>query len=468
MKKSDQALTVPQANQVGFEKFQAGRLSEAEAIFLQVVAVDPANVTALEMLGCIADQTGRHQQAIDYFKLAIRHKPDDPFLHFNMGVSLHDQGRLNEALGCYRKAISLKPDHTKAHNRLGMTLQQLGKPDEALPCYRIALTLAPRSAEIHNNLGAALYKLGRIREAEACYRNALEINPDFADALGNLGVALQNLGGSDEALDCYRRALTIDPKHTETYNNQGTALQDLRRYDEALNSYRQAIALKPDYAEAYCNLSTLLYGTGRGAEAVAALNECLRIAPRHAKAHLYQMLNYLPIVPADSEEAVKGVEKFDAMFRDWASWVSLPEMREAAAGVVGDRQPFYLAYRPGNQRERLSRFGDLTSGLMAERWPNAMPHRTAAPLQRVKLAIVSAHIRQHSVWDIVLHGLLAHLDGMRFETILIHTSIKEDAVTTLAKTLATKYHGGCTDLERCLQIRRKAQQRRWQIPEQLR
>jgi protein O-GlcNAc transferase len=452
MDTTHQPLSVSQANRIGFEYFQAGRLAEAEAIFLQIATVDPANVPALEMLGCIADHAGKHQQALEFFNLAIQQNPADPFLHFNLGVSLHDQGRLKDALACYCRVISLKPDHAKSHNRLGVVLQQLGKPDEALPCYRTALALTPGDAEIHNNLGAALYKLGRTNEAQACYRKALEINPNYANAHNNLGVALQKLGSLDEALDCYRKALELDPKYAEGYNNQGTALQELKRYGEAQRSYEKAIALKPDYAEAYCNLSTLLYRIGLSDNAAAALDKCLRIDPRHAKAQLYRLLNNLPIVPADSAEAERGMAKFDSQFRGWAAWVSRPEMRDAAAKVVGDRQPFYLAYRPGNQRERLSLFGDVTAALMAGHCSTSPTPRTPGSIRRVRLAIVSAHVRQHSVWDVVLHGLLVHLDRNHFETILIPTANKEDSVTMQAKTLVTRYHGGCSDLERCLQI----------------
>ena len=123
MESTNLPLTVSQANQIGFDYFQAGRL--AEAIFLQAIAVEPANITALEMLERIADQTGKPQQAIDFFNRAIHHHPGDPLLHFNLGVSLHDQGKLDEALASYRKVLSLDPCHAKAHNRLGMMLQQL-------------------------------------------------------------------------------------------------------------------------------------------------------------------------------------------------------------------------------------------------------------------------------------------------------------------------------------------------------
>jgi predicted O-linked N-acetylglucosamine transferase (SPINDLY family) len=62
-----------------------------------------------------------------------------------------------------------------------------------------------------------------------------------------------------------------------------------------------------------------------------------------------------------------------------------------------------------------------------------LPRRTAGT--RIRLAIVINQIRQHSVWDIVLRGLLFHIDRTCFEVVLYHTGSAKDAETVAARAL---------------------------------
>jgi protein O-GlcNAc transferase len=49
------------------------------------------------------------------------------------------------------------------------------------------------------------------------------------------------------------------------------------------------------------------------------------------------------------------------------------------------------------------------------------------------LGIVSSHIRRHSVWDVVLKGLISHIDKQAFELTVYHLGFAEDAETQFAK-----------------------------------
>ena len=280
-----QPVTLAQALQLGMTHFQAGRLPEAEAAFRRVLAADPNNVTALDLMGCIAHQVGKYEYALEFFKRALLHNPDDPFIHFNMGVSLEEQGKPDEALPCYRKVLALNPGHVKARIKLGVVLQTLGEFDEAVVAYRQALRLVPDNAVAHNNLGVVLQTLGKPDEAEACYRKALSLNPDYAGAHNNLGAVLQRLGNPDQAVNCYRKAVGLNPDYAEAHNNLGSALGDLNRPDEALASYAKALQLRPAYAEALSNQGNTLRSQGRLEEALACHHRALALEPDNAVAH---------------------------------------------------------------------------------------------------------------------------------------------------------------------------------------
>ena len=89
--------TIPEALAVAVRYHQSGNLQQAEAIYRQILQVDPSNADALHLLGVIAGQVGKHDLAVAYISQAIRLRPSDPVLHYNLGKALQDQGKLVEA-----------------------------------------------------------------------------------------------------------------------------------------------------------------------------------------------------------------------------------------------------------------------------------------------------------------------------------------------------------------------------------
>lgn len=126
---------------------QAGRLAEAEQIYRQVLAIDPANADCLHLLGMVAFQTGRHQEAAELIRKAISIHKRAVSYHSNLGNVLQAQGKLDEAEVCYRKALEIKPGQAEVHLNLGHILRAQGHVDSALACYRQSLALKPGLAE---------------------------------------------------------------------------------------------------------------------------------------------------------------------------------------------------------------------------------------------------------------------------------------------------------------------------------
>ena len=220
--------TIPDALAIAVQHHQAGRLAAAEQIYRRVLAVDPNHVDVLHFLGVIANQTGKHELAVEYLERAIALRGDDATFHNNLGEAYRALHRTAEAAASYRRALKLKPDF----------------------------------AEAYYNLGGMSADQGELREAVAFYRRALELQPDFAEAHYNLGNVLADQGEPGEAVATYRRALEFKPGYVEAHNNLGTAFLRQRKLGEAAACYRRALQLKPDFAEAHLGLAAfhLLHG----------------------------------------------------------------------------------------------------------------------------------------------------------------------------------------------------------------
>jgi predicted TPR repeat methyltransferase len=159
---------------------RAGRLAEAEALYLGVLAQQPHHPGVNHALGLIALNRGRVELAAE--RLA--------------------------------KAVAAAPERARFHNSLGAAYRALGLVEEALSAFERAVALDPGDAFAHTNQGLALHALRR-PGAEAAFRRALEIRPDSATARGGLGVTLSREGRHDEAIEALQAALANLPADLE-------------------------------------------------------------------------------------------------------------------------------------------------------------------------------------------------------------------------------------------------------------
>ena len=427
---------------LALQSHRAGRLAEAEGIYRRILQTDARHADALHLLGVLSHQSGRHESAVDLIRAAIAQNDRVPAFHKNLANALNAQGNLAEAAVSYGRALTLKPDHVEAHYNLGIVLQAQGKLEEAAASYRRALSLRPNHADTLSNLGNTLQAQGRLDEAVSAYQQALRCGPDHAAAHCNLGNVLKALGKVDDAAASYARALTHKPDYAEAHTNLGNLLLEQDKPEEAAACYQRALTHKPDYAEAYTNLGNALKEQGRLQEALASYARALELRPEHAEARLGRAIAVIPVLADSATESVGATEKFAQALDDLAAWDSANPGKLGKS--VGTHQPFYLAYRPGDVTSLLCRYGDLACTAAATHWrPKAQPSPAGqGSRDRARLGVVSGQARQHPVWDVILRGVIAHLDRSQFEILLYHTSSITDEQTTWASTQVARFVQG--------------------------
>ena len=248
---------------------QRGQLAEAQALYRQVLQLEPRHFDSLHLLGLTCIQGGQVQTGIGHIRQALSIRTNFPEAYYNLGNALLTLGNPGEALDNFNRALQLRPDDARCLLEAGNALKDLKRLDEAIARYDEAIRLDPRMAEAHNNRGIALKDRGRHDEALASYDRAISLQPRYWEAHSNRGNALKELGRLDEALACHDEAIGLKPDYAEAHYNRGNVLAEMRRDDEALASFDAALKLKPDYAEAAHNKSHLLLGRGRFAQGFA-------------------------------------------------------------------------------------------------------------------------------------------------------------------------------------------------------
>jgi tetratricopeptide (TPR) repeat protein len=346
-----------------------GRLTEAERIYRQILAIDPRHADSLHLLGTLAHQIGQDEMAVELIRKAIEINGMTASYHSNLGTVLQAQGKLDEAAACYRSALALKPDLAEAQMNLGAVLQAQGRLNEAEARFRRALALKPDLAEVHVNLGNILQEQGKLDEALASHERALALKPDFAEAYFNRANALQAQGKLKEAVTNYERALALKPGCAEIHGNLGNALLAQNKLDDAEACYAQALTLKPNYAEACYNQGNLRQAQNKLTEAVACYESALALNAKLPEAH-YNLGNTLHTLNR-LDEAAASFERALAFRPDYAEahynlgcvLEDLGRLDEALRSIARavEIKPDYHQARFGQALAQL-RSGDFTPG----------------------------------------------------------------------------------------------------------
>jgi len=282
---NQRAVPIPQAIREAAAAYARGEWVEAEQTCRKILELRGDHFGALSLLGIIAAQTRRTEEAADLLRRAIAVNPADAAAYSNYANVLNELKRFDDALASYEYSLKIRPDYAEAHNNRATTLRRLKRFEEALDSYTRALEIRPLFADAHSNRGDTLLELKRFEEALDSYTRALRIEPNLARAHNNRGLTLQELRRFDEALDSYARALKISPDFAEAHFNRATALHELGRFEEALESYALAVKIKPDFAEAYNDRGATLQTLGRLEDALESYALALKIKPDFPEAH---------------------------------------------------------------------------------------------------------------------------------------------------------------------------------------
>lgn len=211
----------------------AGRLTEAEQGYRQILAAAPLHADTLQMLGVLALQTGHPAPALSYIERAIGQKPSVAIYHVNRANALLALQRPAEAEAACQEALRLKRNSAEAQQTLGHALSDLGRPEAAAAAYREALRLNPALPDLHNSLGLALHEASRLDEAAEALQIAASRAPHDTATTSNLAGVLKDAGRLAEAEALYRDLLRHDPANALAHYNLSVMLLVAGRFAEA-------------------------------------------------------------------------------------------------------------------------------------------------------------------------------------------------------------------------------------------
>jgi tetratricopeptide (TPR) repeat protein len=154
------------ANNLGVALLEQFKHSEGAEQFRRALALDPkltlARINLAIALFNVPDVAGAQKEAT----AAATAAPDAPQPHYILGLIARQQGRIEEAVAAFQRVLKTDPRDVGANVNLGQLYAQQRKYAEAIAAFRLALAAEPYNGTALYNLGTALLRAGQREEGQ--------------------------------------------------------------------------------------------------------------------------------------------------------------------------------------------------------------------------------------------------------------------------------------------------------------
>lgn len=158
-------------------------------------------------------QNEQYADAVTLLKDALKAKPDELDLQFELGSAYERAGNKAEAEKVFQQILEKHPDNTQTLNYLGYMWAESGvNLERAQSMLQKAVAAEPRNGAYIDSLGWVYYRQGKLDLAEKYLTDATRLLPRDVTVHEHLGDVLAKRGDVGRALDVYRTALKLEPE----------------------------------------------------------------------------------------------------------------------------------------------------------------------------------------------------------------------------------------------------------------
>jgi len=189
---------------------RSGEMQKAhEAAAIQVKFGARNTIAVAEAFITVKD----HASALVMLNDAVKSKPDELDLRFELGSAYERAGDRAAAERMFLQILDKNPDHAATLNYLGYMWAENGvNLEKAAEMLNKAVTQEPRNGAYIDSLGWIYFRQGRLDLAEKYLTDATRLLPRDATVHEHLGDVFAKRGDYVRALSMYRAALGLGPE----------------------------------------------------------------------------------------------------------------------------------------------------------------------------------------------------------------------------------------------------------------
>lgn len=191
----------------------------------------PREVTAVMILGLIAEERQDYEEALKYYRKAGEMAPSTGPCVLRQISALRQLGRVEEALSLIERLRREFSDQASLTYYEGRCLEDLGRYEEALACYQKAMEIDPTHAESIFHAARLCDLRGADEEAKKLYERIGPESPNaFIHASLNLALLYEDEEDYEKALKCAESVLKMIPTHRRAKLFRDTAKASMTMY----------------------------------------------------------------------------------------------------------------------------------------------------------------------------------------------------------------------------------------------
>jgi len=243
-------------NLLGIALSSAGRREEATLQFRKALEIDPAFAPVFKNLALNELALGQYRDAAGHFQSALKTAPADPVLHFGLGEANYALKRYGQAVNEYDLSGDLYLKDPQATLRYAESCLEAEKPAAAVAALKHLSSSA--DSRLHFQAGLVLARGDQYAAAAHQFQSAMEAGyPDPYEAGYNLTLAYQKAGDDTHAIESGRQLIARGYRKAELYNLLAQSYDHSNQIKEAYDALRTATELEPRNEDNYVDLVTL-------------------------------------------------------------------------------------------------------------------------------------------------------------------------------------------------------------------
>jgi Tfp pilus assembly protein PilF len=203
---SPRAERMTDAMQQARQLAQVGEMTAALTILRALIAREPKQVRARQVMSELLAQKGDLEGAIAELTRALEIAPDDVQNLCARAALFIARAKYDQAEADLKRAVKLADRNPDVQVQLGVLFCKRARWREAIEPLRAAVAADSQHAAAHYHLGDAYNAVDDLPAALGAYERAAQLEPTNARPLLRIGVVLDRLGRNAEAAQAYRRA----------------------------------------------------------------------------------------------------------------------------------------------------------------------------------------------------------------------------------------------------------------------
>ncbi|BAC07932.1 hypothetical protein [Thermosynechococcus vestitus] len=218
-----------------------------------------------------------------------------------------------------------------------------------------------------------------------------------------------------------------------------------KNHQAAISALNHALAIDSNLAESWYRLALLSAADSDLQQRLRAYEKAIELRPDwQIGIDFLKSLSYLLYVYKDVEELNECRQKIRESISDfYQRFQSFPlDQKKYLYQWLGNVGTFLLPYQGDETRDLQQKYGQIVHEIMMSMIPSASerpPMPAVKANEPLRIGLVCGHFFEHTVWKLMLHGWLKHLDREKFQLYGYYVQDWGDRCTEQAKTYCHRF-----------------------------